>query len=629
MDLRLNLDTIDFDQLAELGRAAIPGLDPDWTDHNAHDPGIMLMELVAWIAEAQIYSLSRMRRDERLAYARLLGVIPRPPAPARTFVWPLGTDEGGQPGLFAEASVGTQTTAVPDTPNPPTFRVSRTVRLTAATLQQVRTETAAGGIVDQTRANGRNGAAYLPFGAAPQPGDRLVLAFQPGPVPASFTTDPLAIGVEMAWPDDPAVDALDGARSLQVSLRDSGGERAVRVVEDATQGLFTSGVVLLDLSGQAPVDPAFELVLRGPAGGFLRTPRVRRIAVNVLPVEQIEAIADEEAPDFGEGLPDQTYRLVRSGLIDPADPRVSLIEPGGVQAWRPVADLSRCGPADRVFAFDRDEGELTFGNGLNGMRPPAGSALRASYSVSLGAGGAAPPNGVWRLRGFADPFGVNPTATAGGRDADTLADLQGLAREKMSAQLASVTSDDLAAAARGASGLAVTRAYEAPPGAAQFPGSRVLVAKATADPGADPLAAPETPQWLSALRARLAPTLPMGQRLRVRAPGYVDVRVAAKLTAELGASVADVQDAAAKELASRLTLDDGQGGGWAFGRGLTATMVSGWLRKLDGVARVDSVQLYRAGVLQDGPLVIGPNQLPRLAPAAGDISVNPPGGGAA
>ena len=48
-----------FQDLVEIGRAKLPSLAPDWTDHNAHDPGITLMELLAWVAEAQLYSLAR------------------------------------------------------------------------------------------------------------------------------------------------------------------------------------------------------------------------------------------------------------------------------------------------------------------------------------------------------------------------------------------------------------------------------------------------------------------------------------------------------------------------------------------------------------------------------------------
>ena len=86
-DLQLQLDDRNFEQLVELGRSLIPTLAPEWTDHNIHDPGITFLELLAWTAEAQIYALGRMRRDERLAYAALMGLRPRGPAPARGMVW--------------------------------------------------------------------------------------------------------------------------------------------------------------------------------------------------------------------------------------------------------------------------------------------------------------------------------------------------------------------------------------------------------------------------------------------------------------------------------------------------------------------------------------------------------------
>src|SRR5262245_4094801 len=77
-----------FDDLIEAGRSRLPSLAPRWTDYNAHDPGITLMELLAWVSEAQLYGLARMRRDERASYAALLGLRPEGPTPARGSLWP-------------------------------------------------------------------------------------------------------------------------------------------------------------------------------------------------------------------------------------------------------------------------------------------------------------------------------------------------------------------------------------------------------------------------------------------------------------------------------------------------------------------------------------------------------------
>src|SRR5689334_20064437 len=81
-----------FQDLMQIGRALLPSLAPDWTDHNAHDPGITLMELLAWVAEAQLYSLGHMRRDERAAYAALLGVAPGGTQAAHGLIWPDRSD---------------------------------------------------------------------------------------------------------------------------------------------------------------------------------------------------------------------------------------------------------------------------------------------------------------------------------------------------------------------------------------------------------------------------------------------------------------------------------------------------------------------------------------------------------
>src|SRR5882762_8362341 len=83
-----NLFTRRFDALVEIGRSKLPSLAPGWTDYNAHDPGITILELLASVTEAQLYSLSRMRRDERLAYAAYFGVTPEGPSPSRGLLWP-------------------------------------------------------------------------------------------------------------------------------------------------------------------------------------------------------------------------------------------------------------------------------------------------------------------------------------------------------------------------------------------------------------------------------------------------------------------------------------------------------------------------------------------------------------
>ncbi|MGM9489714.1 hypothetical protein [Ideonella sp. YS5] len=50
----------------------IPAYAPDWTDHNPSDPGITLIELLAYYSEVLSYRSLRITPDARLAFLRLL-----------------------------------------------------------------------------------------------------------------------------------------------------------------------------------------------------------------------------------------------------------------------------------------------------------------------------------------------------------------------------------------------------------------------------------------------------------------------------------------------------------------------------------------------------------------------------
>ncbi|HEV2381670.1 MAG TPA: baseplate J/gp47 family protein [Terriglobia bacterium] len=67
-----NLDDLTWQQLAELGRSSIPGWAPEWTNHNAADPGITLVELFAYLSEILIYRLNRISAANMWAFLRLI-----------------------------------------------------------------------------------------------------------------------------------------------------------------------------------------------------------------------------------------------------------------------------------------------------------------------------------------------------------------------------------------------------------------------------------------------------------------------------------------------------------------------------------------------------------------------------
>ncbi|MGQ0778527.1 MAG: hypothetical protein ACT4NY_29640 [Pseudonocardiales bacterium] len=55
-----NLDDRTFTDLTEEARALIPVLYPQWSDHNPSDPGIALVELLAWLTEMLLFGVNQI-----------------------------------------------------------------------------------------------------------------------------------------------------------------------------------------------------------------------------------------------------------------------------------------------------------------------------------------------------------------------------------------------------------------------------------------------------------------------------------------------------------------------------------------------------------------------------------------
>jgi len=67
-----NLDDRSYADLVDQARAMIPKVCPEWTDHNPTDPGIVLIELLAWLAEMVLYRVNAVTDRNTLAFLRLL-----------------------------------------------------------------------------------------------------------------------------------------------------------------------------------------------------------------------------------------------------------------------------------------------------------------------------------------------------------------------------------------------------------------------------------------------------------------------------------------------------------------------------------------------------------------------------
>jgi hypothetical protein len=75
-----NLDDRTYAELTAEARALIPGLHPGWTNHNPTDPGIVLIELLAWLTEMLLFQVNEIPAASTEKFLKLLNG----PAWART-----------------------------------------------------------------------------------------------------------------------------------------------------------------------------------------------------------------------------------------------------------------------------------------------------------------------------------------------------------------------------------------------------------------------------------------------------------------------------------------------------------------------------------------------------------------
>jgi predicted phage baseplate assembly protein len=617
-----------FDDLLDIGRSRLTSLAPGWTDHNLHDPGITLLELMAWVTEAQLYALSRMRRDERSAYAALLGIAPRGPLPAGGAIWPMAGTEDATRSRVIDAG----TAVVAQLGAGPAYRTLHRQLWLAGRIRALRTVGADGRVEDHGATNERGNVVFLPFGARAGAHDVMALDIvcpaDGGLFPARRADAEGAFLMIGVLADATSGDAglAPPAQPLAVTLNDGAARHEVDVVEDATAGFMRSGVLVLDVS-RVPQSPrAFSLEFRAPRG-FARPPRVTRIGLNVVPVRQ-GAVVERELHIAGT-LPDQVLRLQQPGLqfgAGAAPVKVEVDEDGALRTWTRCDRLDAALPGDAVYVLDPARATITFGNGVNGRLPPAGAQILLTYVVCDGADGNAVRNQRWIVHGFDGPYGVNPEPMQGGRNGADRADQRREARRRARADHALVTAADLEAEALALPALEVARAWAPPAGAARVDGTVTLVAMRSRPGGIEPADAPETERWLSAVARALAPRVPLGQRLRVRAPRYVPFRIALRVEAAQGVREDVVAARIRTALRERLAPTAASPGGMqrAFGLDVTQRDVAAWTRKVEGVGRVLSLRLLDMANRPLDSVAVPRLGLPRIVLEDSDITVQRP-----
>lgn len=607
-DIVPRLDDVEFDELVERARALIPMYAPDWTDHNLHDPGVTLIDLVAWLTDQQIYRTGYVGSRHRRAFASLLGQRPEGPQPATGLVWP---DEQVAAGRQVAAGSKVICQQHPDLP----FVLERTIYLPPVALVGV------GLIVNgvELPLPSLGGVGSAAGGAIQVPNGAIVSLRFDGPLGSTAGPEAVSLGVEVTPPPGtpPSPELPWGPVDFTYRVG-SDPWVAVAVIEDGTAGLALPGAVILEI----PPTPdgatgSSELRLSFDRGFFPVAPQIRAASINVLPVVQLVLQPAGRVAD-GTGQPDQRVELETDDLVAPPSRagEPALVVKVDNEIWEPRPNLAASGPGDRHYLVAPDG--LRFGNGLNGSRPVPGATIAtAELARTQGTAGNLRHGLSWTVPALDHPggrYGTNRFPLSGGADATSVDELVVGARDATTERTPALTDHELVQAAYGLPGMAVARAEVLPGFDRRLTGRRVPDARTLivvpAAPAGSGVSFPVAADLIAEVAARLEQRRVLGERLVVQGPTVVAVDVELVLTVEPGSVEADVYAAAERSIRNRLSPVQRVTGiePWPIGRELTASDVAAVAATVPGVVTVSSVVLAEAGSQPtDGAVAVPPD----------------------
>ncbi|MBM7868038.1 putative baseplate assembly protein [Heliobacterium gestii] len=411
----LNLPDLDdrtFDQIVHHACKEIPVICPDWTDENEHDPGITLLQMLAWQVEMQQYYLNRITARHEWKFLSMLGIRRKEGAIARCHVV---IDDVPQ-ALSLPRGTPLLTGEIP-------FETQERIDLLPAQLEKVIVHVPGAAAVDASINNNHGNSPYYPFGPRARPGSMLYLGFDQ-PLPSGQAIHLMVDGYRQSLRDhssdeaewtrrraDESMDSvpmgngavnnveetvggwLSGILSWRAYCASGSAGKAswtpIEVVMDETRYLTHSGRLTFRLTSPmaglalpvADGQRRYWLQCAVVHGGYDSSPRLDQISLNTVLTAQCETLSKvrtfQSTGEANATLELDEY-LALAGHVE-VQVQVGEVE-GQWRYWRSVDDLTACAPGDPCFTLIRDwtagRAKVTFGDGEHGQIPGANRKIR-------------------------------------------------------------------------------------------------------------------------------------------------------------------------------------------------------------------------------------------------------------
>ena len=424
----------------------------------------------------------------------------------------------------------------------------------------------------------------------------------------------------------------------------NGKEWSELAVNDYTDSFHESGFIEFASPADMVAKNEFAknlhwLRLRLVSGGFEAQPEVLAIFNNAVYAQNKTCYRDETAGS-GTGAPAQTVSLAHGPLLPdieiyvdegsiPPSNEIDMMAGEGIKEpyqidgesvwvrYKEVDNFYTSTPFSRHFVVDYREQKIHFGDGQRGINPPRRKLNIRISSYNTG-GGAAGNVAAGTLRALTQsvPFIAgcdNPFPAEGGADMESVDNLKSRAAGVFKSLQRAVTGEDFQWLSREASA-SVGRAWCLKEKNRQ---GEIVIVIIPVIPSGETLAYKLIPsrELLRRVTSYLEERKLVGTKIRVQGPVYRAFNI--HLTLVFRSDILDVERLK-KNIETTLrsfchALDGGDGGGWEFGKSVTAGAVLKQLEKAQGILSVDEVRLYDVdtGITVE-KLVVKDDEIPYL-----------------
>lgn len=654
-----NLDNRRYAQIVEEARALIPNYLPEWTDHNASDPGMTLVQLFAWMSEMILFRLNQVPERNYIKFLQMIGVERRPAAPARaeitfnltspnlqTVIVPRGTRVEASAPAPPPSAMAAPMLEPDEEDEPPVFETDEPLIAIGAPLAHIVVFDGAN-YLERTNANNTAGQSFLPFGrrlranaalylgftsSNPFPGDEMNLAFRvhvdPNRIPARECT---------------AASAPQAPATIAWEYWDGGRWRALNVLRDDTVAFTRSGHLYFRGPAKAQrstIGPVSELAYwlrcRLVTFQYEVPPELDAVLTNTVSATALSTVRDEVIGS-SDGSPGQVFTL-GNGFISAGSPREALerlrtapkqrptevqqaqldeqliarevargfllqVDEGrGFEPWEEVENFYDSGPEDRHYVLNRTTGDVTFGDRERGAIPVAGvnNILVRLYRHGGGSHGNVGTGTITKLQSSVTGVdsATNHWPAEGGQDEESIEDTRVRAPQELKARDRAVTLEDYEFLARATPGVRIRRAHAI----AQYHPSYAEVTM----PGAvtvivipesdDPKPLPSE-STMKSVCAWLDARRLLTAELFIAPPKYKLIRINARVQVRASANAAQVKARIEEALTRYLhPLTGGEDGqGWPMGGTVRFADLFRIVFGVEGVATVDDLRIIIDG----------------------------------